>query len=66
VAEFNLAAAADLPEDQGYETISGFLNAVAGAIPTKGDRFLWRGWMFTVVEADPRRVTKVRAARVKR
>jgi CBS domain containing-hemolysin-like protein len=66
VAEFNLAAAADLPEDAGYETISGFLNAVAGAIPAKGDRFFWKGWVFTVVDADPRRVTKVRAARVKR
>jgi CBS domain containing-hemolysin-like protein len=66
VAEFNAAAAADLPEDQGYETVSGFLNAVAGAIPSKGDRYFWKGWVFTVADADPRRVTKVRAARVKR
>jgi CBS domain containing-hemolysin-like protein len=66
VAEFNSAAAADLPEDQGYETVAGFLNAVAGAIPSKGDRFFWKGWVFTVADADPRRVTKVRAARVKR
>ncbi len=66
VAEFNLAAAADLPEDEGYETMSGFLNAIAGAIPAKGDRFFWKGWVFTIAEADPRRVTKVRAARVKR
>jgi CBS domain containing-hemolysin-like protein len=66
VAEFNLAAAADLPEDEGYETMSGFLNAVAGAIPSKGDRYHWRNWVFTIAEADPRRVTKVRAARVKR
>ncbi len=66
VAEFNAAASADLPEDQGYETMSGFLNAVAGAIPSKGDRYFWKGWVFTVADADPRRVTKVRAARVKR
>jgi CBS domain containing-hemolysin-like protein len=66
VAEFNEAASADVPEDEGYETISGFLNAVAGAIPAKGDRFHWRGWLFTIAEADPRRVRKVRAARVKR
>ena len=66
VAEFNAAAGAALPEDQGYETMAGFLNAVAGAIPAKGDRFFWQGWVFTVADADPRRVTKVRAARVKR
>jgi CBS domain containing-hemolysin-like protein len=66
VSEFNVAASADLPEDEGYETMAGFLNAIAGAIPAKGDRFFWRGWVFTVAEADPRRVTKLRAARVKR
>jgi len=66
VREFNVAAAADVPEDGGYETMAGFLNSIAGAIPSKGDRLFWRGWVFTVAEADPRRVTKVRAARVKR
>jgi len=66
IAEFNRATGAGLPEDRGYETVGGFLNAVAGAIPAKGDRFFWRGWAFTVVDADPRRVTKVRAARVPR
>jgi CBS domain containing-hemolysin-like protein len=66
VSEFNQAAGAEVPEDQGYETMGGFLNAIAGAIPSKGDRYFWRGWVFTVAEADPRRVTKVRAARVKR
>jgi CBS domain containing-hemolysin-like protein len=66
IAEFNQATGAGLPEDRGYETVGGFLNAVAGAIPAKGDRFFWRGWAFTVVDADPRRVTKVRAARAPR
>jgi len=66
ISEFNAAAAADLPEDQGFETVAGFLNALAGAIPGKGDRFYWKGWAFTIADADPRRVTRVRAARVKR
>jgi putative hemolysin len=66
IAEFNGAAAADVPEDQGFETMAGFLNALAGAIPSKGDRFFWKSWVFTIADADPRRVTKVRASRVKR
>ncbi|HEY7725909.1 MAG TPA: hemolysin family protein, partial [Anaeromyxobacteraceae bacterium] len=66
LAAFNDAAGAALPEGQGYETVGGFLNHLAGAIPAAGDRFLWRGWLFTVSEATPRRVTRVRAARVKR
>jgi magnesium and cobalt exporter, CNNM family len=66
ISEFNAAAAAAVPEDQGFETVGGFLNSLAGAIPSKGDRFFWRGWVFTVAESDPRKVTKIRAARIKR
>jgi CBS domain containing-hemolysin-like protein len=66
VAEFNRVAGGTLPEDGEYETVGGFLNALAGAIPVSGDRFFHRGWLFTVSEATPRRVLKVRAARVKR
>lgn len=66
IAEFNRATGAGLPEDSGVETVAGFLNAVAGAIPAKGDRFFWRGWVFTVSEASPRQVTRVRAARAVR
>ena len=66
IAELNRAAGVGVPEDQGYETVAGLLNALAGAIPAVGDRLFWRGWMFTVSEADPRRATRVRVARVKR
>jgi putative hemolysin len=66
IAEFNRLAAAAIPEGGEYETVGGFLNALAGAIPVTGDRFFFRGWLFTVSEATPRRVLRVRAARVKR
>jgi len=62
IGDFNRATGADLPEGDGVETVGGFLNGVAGAIPARGDRFFWRGWVFTVSDADPRRVTRVRAA----
>jgi putative hemolysin len=62
LSEFNRATGAGLPEDHGVETMAGFLNSLAGAIPARGDRFFWRAWIFTVSEADPRRVLKVRAA----
>jgi putative hemolysin len=66
IAELNRAAGVGIPEDRGYETVAGFLNTLAGAIPAAGDRFFWRGWVFTVSEADQRRATRVRAARLKR
>jgi putative hemolysin len=64
--EFNRASGAGIPTDQGYETVGGFLNALGGAIPAAGDRLSWRGWIFTVSEASPRRVTRARVARVRR
>ncbi|HTT70664.1 MAG TPA: hemolysin family protein, partial [Anaeromyxobacteraceae bacterium] len=66
VADFNRLAGGEVPQEGAYETVGGFLNALAGAIPVSGDRFFHRGWLFTVSEANPRRVLKVRAARVKR
>jgi CBS domain containing-hemolysin-like protein len=66
IAELNRITGAEVPEDQGFETVGGFINSLAGAIPSRGDRFFWRDWVFTVADADPRRVTRVRAARVRR
>ena len=66
LTDFNRASGAGVPEDQGYETVGGFLNALGGAIPATRDRFFWHGWLFTVSEASPRKVTRARAVRVKR
>jgi CBS domain containing-hemolysin-like protein len=66
IAEFNRATGLGVPEDQAYETLAGFVNMLAGAIPAVGDRFFWRGWLFTVSEAERRRATRVRVNRVKR
>ena len=66
ISELNRVTGAAVPEDEGFETVGGFINSLAGAIPARGDRFFWGDWVFTVADADPRRVTRVRVARVKR
>ena len=66
LAELNRATGAGFPEGGGVETVAGFLNVLAGAIPARGDRLAWRGWIFTVSDADPRRVTRARVAPVRR
>ncbi len=38
ISELNRVAAAGVPEDQGYETVGGFVSSLAGAIPVRGDR----------------------------
>jgi CBS domain containing-hemolysin-like protein len=64
VHEFNTVLGAELPEDEGYETLAGYLNQLAGQIPEIGARFLAHGLAFTVIERSPRRVRRVRVARV--
>lgn len=65
VGDFNEQFDADVPEEEGYETLAGFLNALAGAIPSEGDRFYHGGFEFQVVRRDPRRVVEVRVTRTR-
>jgi len=66
VGEFNQATGAGLPIQGGYETLAGFLNALAGAIPARGDKLQWRDWRFTISDTDGRRATRIRVLRERR
>jgi len=46
-----------------YETLAGFLMARLGHIPAVGEAWRERGWEFTVVEVDRRRIEQVRVTR---
>lgn len=50
----------ELPDNGTYETIGGFLIAAIGRIPGKGDRFAVNGFDFTVLDADERRIKRLR------
>jgi CBS domain containing-hemolysin-like protein len=63
VAEFNEVTGAGIPAQGPYETVAGFLVALAGAIPARGDRLRWRDWAFTISETDGRRIGRVRVLR---
>ncbi|SEJ21996.1 Hemolysin, contains CBS domains [Deinococcus reticulitermitis] len=54
----------DLEEGEAeYDTLAGFVTTHFGDIPGVGQSFVYRGWAFTVEEADQRRVTQVRVER---
>jgi putative hemolysin len=53
---FNLR---DLPEEENYETLGGFIMFSLGRIPQSADRFEWEGLRFEVMDMDARRVDKV-------
>jgi CBS domain containing-hemolysin-like protein len=53
----------EFPEDGDYETLGGFLTAIAGRVPPSGSLVVWDGLTFTVKLADERRVLKVEIAK---
>ena len=49
----------DLPEDEDYDTVGGFVFATIGHIPKVGESFDYRGLRFTVTEAQRTHVVRV-------
>ncbi len=60
VDEINDELDLDLPEDEDFETIGGFVLARLGTIPAAGEVFDEEGVRITVLEADERRITRLR------
>ncbi len=53
----------DLPAEGSYHTLAGLLLALLRRVPSVGDRIVFGGWRFEVLEMDGRRVDKVMAGR---
>ena len=50
-----------LPSEGDYHTLGGLLLALLRRVPRAGDRIVFAGWRFEVLEMDGRRVSRVRA-----
>ena len=50
----------DLPDDEDYDTIGGFVYAHLGRVPKKRDAFSWQQLRLTVLDADKRRIHRIR------
>lgn len=53
----------DLPVPGTYHTVAGLVLALLRRVPRTGDRIVFGGWRFEVVEMEGRRVDKVRISR---
>ncbi len=62
VDDLNELLGLGLPEDGQYETVGGFLFASMGKVPKKGETFVHENVEFTVLDADERRIQRVRVA----
>jgi putative hemolysin len=52
-----------LPGEGNYHTVAGLMLALLRRVPKEGDRIVWAGWRFEIVDMDGRRVDKVLATR---
>lgn len=60
VSEINAELGIELPEDADYDTIGGFVFATLGKIPTHGEEFEFENLHFQIVDAEPRKINRVR------
>ncbi len=58
--ELNHTLNLNLPEDAGYETLGGFVSNTLGRIPQPGTQFEQSGARFTILDAEPQRVNRVK------
>jgi magnesium and cobalt transporter len=60
IETFNNEFDLDLPEEEGFDTIGGLAMFMMAKIPQIGESFQASGAHITVIQADPRRVVRVR------
>ncbi|KQC09700.1 MAG: hypothetical protein APR62_13720 [Smithella sp. SDB] len=52
-------------EQEGMNTVGGFVMAKLGEVPTEGQYFKWKNLRFEVIDMDGRRVDKILISRIK-
>jgi len=55
-----------LPEDRDYATAAGFALSVLRHLPEVGERFVYGGWRFEIVDMDGRKIDKMLASEAPR
>ncbi|MEO6436102.1 MAG: hemolysin family protein [Tepidisphaeraceae bacterium] len=58
--ELNRVLGLNLPEEAGYDTLGGFVVNTLGRIPSVGTTFEHAGVKFTILDAEPQKVNRVK------
>ncbi|MFT8718417.1 hemolysin family protein [Acetobacter sp.] len=53
----------ELPGEGDYHTLGGLILALLRRVPAVGDKVVFAGWLFEILEMEGRRVTRVKASR---
>ena len=65
IDDLNKALNLDVPESEEYETVGGLLFSLMGRVPANGEQYDLNGIRFTILEADERRINRVKVTKVK-
>jgi putative hemolysin len=60
ITDLNRALSLQLPEDADFQTLGGFVITTLGTIPAKGDTLQHEGLNITILDAEPRRIKKLK------
>jgi putative hemolysin len=60
ITDLNRELSLHFPEDGEVQTIGGFIIVTLGVIPNRGDKVEYEGITITVLDAEPRRVKRLR------
>jgi putative hemolysin len=60
IDELNRMTGLELPEEEGYDTLGGFVTNTLGRIPEPGTIFDYGPARFTILSAEPHKVNRVR------
>lgn len=60
IDEINRLMGMDIPDDEGFDTLGGFLSNTLGRIPQTGSTFELAGARYFVLDAEPQKIVRVR------
>jgi CBS domain containing-hemolysin-like protein len=60
IDELNRVIGLSIPDDIGFDTLGGFVSNTLGRIPTAGATFEHEGVKYTILDAEPQKVNRVR------
>jgi len=66
IDEVNSEFEIELPEDQDYDTLGGFIFSHLGYIPKTGESFEWDSLKFTITSAETRKINRVKIRKIAR
>src|SRR5207248_1863515 len=58
--ELNRQVGLAIPEDQGFDTLGGFISTTLGRIPAAGTQFEHANVKYTVLGAEPQKINRVK------